>query len=250
MRGKRSIPVWMAALAAVALVSPPTGAQMSEAKKTPWKLKGQLEEACSCAAACPCWFDSKPTKMTCGGGEVLFIAEGNHGSVSLNGLALGMMGESPEGKGMMESFGNWKFTNFYLDAKATPEQREALKAIATAVFSAPSQKIEYRVTPITRTIEGEMHKISLGEYGTFHGHLVNGGMGGPVRITNPPGADPLHQEFFQGLTKSMTYKDAGAHWNFEGSNYMFANFEITSEQYEKYAAGLAHKKEKAKQAQK
>ena len=36
--------------------------------KTPWKITGQLEEACSCDAACPCWFNSKPTKMTCGGG--------------------------------------------------------------------------------------------------------------------------------------------------------------------------------------
>jgi len=41
--------------------------------KTPWKITGQLEEACSCDAACPCWFNSKPTKMTCGGGQVLFI---------------------------------------------------------------------------------------------------------------------------------------------------------------------------------
>ena len=31
-----------------------------DAPKTPWKLTGQLEEACSCSAACPCWFGSKP----------------------------------------------------------------------------------------------------------------------------------------------------------------------------------------------
>jgi hypothetical protein len=46
--------------------------------KTPWKITGQLEEACSCDAACPCWFNSKPTKMTCGGGQVLFIEKGNY----------------------------------------------------------------------------------------------------------------------------------------------------------------------------
>src|SRR5206468_2546903 len=49
--------------------------------KTPWKINGQLEEACSCDAACPCWFNSKPTKMTCGGGQVLFIETGKYGTV-------------------------------------------------------------------------------------------------------------------------------------------------------------------------
>ena len=71
--------------------------------RTPWKITGQLEEACSCDAACPCWFNSKPTKMTCGGGQVLFIEKGNYGDVKLDGLALATMGQSPEGKTMMES---------------------------------------------------------------------------------------------------------------------------------------------------
>ena len=53
---------------------------------TPWKITGQLEEACSCDAACPCWFGSKPTKMTCSGGQVLFIEKGNYGKVKLDGL--------------------------------------------------------------------------------------------------------------------------------------------------------------------
>src|SRR5947207_2907288 len=46
--------------------------------KMPWNITGQLEEACSCDAACPCWFNSKPTKMTCGGGQDLFIQKGNY----------------------------------------------------------------------------------------------------------------------------------------------------------------------------
>ncbi|HYK24032.1 MAG TPA: DUF1326 domain-containing protein [Candidatus Acidoferrum sp.] len=66
--------------------------------KTPWKLTGQLEEACSCDAACPCWFNSKPTKMKCGGGQVLFIEKGNYGKVKLDGLAVATMGQSPEGE--------------------------------------------------------------------------------------------------------------------------------------------------------
>src|SRR5436190_22806212 len=77
--------------------------------KTPWKITGQLEEACSCDAACPCWFNSSPTKMTCGGGQVLFIEKGNYGQVKLDGLAIASIGQSPEGQTMMEAFGNWNF---------------------------------------------------------------------------------------------------------------------------------------------
>ena len=44
----------------------------------------------------------------------------------------------------------------------------------------------------------------------------------------------------------MVYTDAGQDWKFEGSNYMFATFEITSEQYEKHNAGLAQKMKEMK----
>ena len=83
--------------------------KQTEAKKTPWKITGQLEEACTCNAACPCWFNSKPTKMTCGGGQVLFIEQGTYGEVPLNNLAVANFVQSPAGQSMMESFGKWNF---------------------------------------------------------------------------------------------------------------------------------------------
>ncbi|HET6374092.1 MAG TPA: DUF1326 domain-containing protein [Candidatus Polarisedimenticolia bacterium] len=217
-------------------------AQKTEAKKTPWKIVGQLEEACSCNAACPCWFGSKPTKMTCSGGQFIFIEKGSYGSVALDGLALGGMVQSPEGEGMMDSYGKWKFNYFYLDEKANPAQREALRAIAEVVLmgdASPNRELRY--VPLTRVIQGDEHKISLGQYGSFSGHLVEGGLGGPSRIINPPGADPLHHEYAQGKTKNLTYTDAGQTWSFSDSNYMHGTFEIDSAQYEKYVAGLAQK---------
>jgi hypothetical protein len=211
--------------------------------KTPWKLTGQLEEACSCSAACPCWFGSKPTKMNCGGGQFLFITKGNFGSVKLDGLAVGAMSQSPDGKGMMESFGSWNFNYYYIDEKGTPEQREALKAIANTVLAGgASPKTEYRVVPIVRKIDGKEHSISLAQYGKFSGHLIEGGLGGSSRIVNPPGADPLHHEYSQGEATTIAYNDAGQQWNLNGgTNYMYGTFEINSAQYEKFAAGLAQK---------
>ena len=212
------------------------------AKKTPWKISGQLEEACLCNAACPCWFNSLPSKMKCGGGQVLFIDHGNYGDVKLDGLAVANMGQSPTGQTMMNSFGNWEFSYLYIDEKADADQRKALEAIGRTVLPvAASKNVEVRVVPITREIDGKEHKIALGKYGSFHGHLVEGGLGGSVKITNPPGADPLHAEYLQGETSKLIYTDAKQNWNTKDSNYMFTTFTVDSEQYEKYSAGLAQK---------
>jgi hypothetical protein len=227
----------LAVLAAIASIG-----ATADAPKTPWKLTGQLEEACTCSSACPCWFGSKPTKMSCGGSQFIFITTGTYGNVKLDGLSVGTMSQSPEGKSMMESFGNWNFNYYYIDEKATPEQRDALKAIASTVLAGgASKKSEIRYVPLVRKIDGKEHTISLGKYGTFSGHLVEGGLGGSVKITNPPGADPLHHEYLQGESTKFAYNDAGQDWSFGGSNYMYGTFEINSEQYEKYSSGLAQK---------
>ena len=230
------------AFAGAAVVARAADPPKAAPAKTPWKIVGQLEEACSCNAACPCWFGSKPTRMTCGGGQFIFIEKGTYGGLALDGLAVGNMVESPEGKSMMESYGSWKFSNVYVDEKATPRQREALLAIATKVLPIDSSpKKEIRYVAINRAISGKEHTISLGQYGKFSGHLIEGGLGGSAKIVNPPGADPLHKEYDQGTTTLINYIDAGKNWNFENSNYMFGTFQLDSEMYEKYTAGLAQK---------
>ena len=67
----------------------------SDVKKTSWKLTGQLEEACSCSAACPCWFGSKPTKMMCSGSQFIFISKGTYGNVTLVSARVEVIGTAP-----------------------------------------------------------------------------------------------------------------------------------------------------------
>jgi len=218
------------------------GGDAAAARKVPWKITGQLEEACSCNAACPCWFNSLPSRMNCGGVQVLFIKNGHYGKVKLDGLAMSHFGQSPDGQTMMESFGKWNFSYLYIDEKATPEQREALEAIGKTVLPyASSGKTKIQYVPIARVAEGEDNKITVGGYGIIAGHLVEGGLGGHPKIVNPPGADPLHHEYLQGQTTKLAYNDAGQNWNWKDSNYMRGEFTVDSEQYEKFAAGLAQK---------
>src|SRR5256884_5980109 len=155
--------VSLALLAAVMATSLALGAPKEEKTKlTKWKITGQLEEACSCNAACPCWFDSKPTRATCGGNQVLFIQKGNYGNVKLDGLAVANYAQSPENQTMMDSFGKWNFSTNYIDERANPEQRKALEAIAAGVLPTKkgSAKFKTVLCPITRKIEGKDHIIS------------------------------------------------------------------------------------------
>src|SRR5213083_1853318 len=70
------------------------------ATKTSWKVAGELEEACSCRPACPCWFKSLPSRMTCDGAQIVCITKGRYGKVSLAGLYVAQFVQSPEHQSM------------------------------------------------------------------------------------------------------------------------------------------------------
>src|SRR5256714_6225312 len=160
--------------------------------KTPWKITGELEEACSCRPACPCWFKSLPSRMTCDGAQIIFITKGRYGSVLLEGLAVAQFVQSPEHQTMFESFGKWNFDYVYIDEKADEQQREALKELALHLFPLAAKAREYRYVPITRQIEGAEHITTIGTHGVCSGHLIEGGYDGAPKVVNPPLADPTH----------------------------------------------------------
>jgi hypothetical protein len=218
------------------------GAESTKPQAKPsWKISADLEEACSCRAACPCWFKSKPSRMTCDGVQVVFIDKGKYGRVSLDGLALAQFVQSPEGQSMFESFGNFNFDNVYIDEKANDEQREALKEIASHLFPPFAKTRNFKVVPITRAVEEKEHLVTVGVNGSFSGHLVEGGEAGAPKIMNPPLADPTHREYLQGETRKLNYSDSGQGWNYQNSNYMFNRFKVTSKEYEKFEAEMAKK---------
>ncbi len=221
---------------------------VADERKTQWKASGKLEEACSCDAACPCWFGSKPTRMNCSGGFALFIDKGSYGNVPLDGLALAFIGASKEGTTMMESMGDWNFATVYIDEKANPEQRKALLAIArdTMPPAAPPERTTVKYVPVTRKVEGEEHIVTIGNFGGFSAHLMPGGMGGTPKIVNPPGADPIHKEYQQGQTTKQTYSDSGQKWDWSNSNYMYGTFQTDSEEYAKFNQAMTQMMEKMK----
>ncbi len=198
----------------------------TEAKQPSWNVTGDLEEACSCNAPCPCWFKSVPSRMTCDGVQVVFITKGSYGKTPLEGLAVAQFVQSPEGKSMFESFGHWNLDHLYIDERATEAQRTALKEIATHLFPPAAKKRDVKFVPISRQIQGAEHWVTVGTVGSFSGHLTDGGYDGTPKVTNPPLADPTHKEYLQGQTKLLTYTDAGQNWKYENSNYMRNKFKV------------------------
>ena len=71
------------------------GKVAAAASKTSWRVGGELEEACSCRPACPCWFKSLPSRMTCDGAQIIFITKGHYGKIPLEGLAVAQFVQSP-----------------------------------------------------------------------------------------------------------------------------------------------------------
>src|SRR5882762_2234212 len=169
------------------------GRAAAAASKTSWKISGELEEACSCRPACPCWFKSLPSRMTCDGAQMIFITKGHYGKTPLDGLAVAQFVQSAEHQSMFESFGKWNFDYVYIDEKANEEQREALKEVAAHFFPMAAKKREFRFVPITRQIEGKEHITTVGKYGFCSGHLIEGGFDGAPKVSNPPLAEPTHK---------------------------------------------------------
>ena len=211
----------------------------ADAPKVSWKVSGELEEACSCRPACPCWFKSLPSRMTCDGAQIICITKGRYGKVSLDGLAVAQFVQSPEHQTMFESFGNWNFDYVYIDEKATAPQREALKELAQHFFPPAAKTREYRYVSITHEIQGEEHISTVGQYAVCSGHLMGGGFMGHPKVINPPLADPTHKEFLQGQTTKLTYSDAGQGWEYKDSNYMWNKFTVDNKQYAKHEADIA-----------
>src|SRR5438046_5736532 len=154
--------VSVASVCSITVVGSPGGAAAA-ASKTSWRVTGELEEACSCRPACPCWFKSLPSRMTCDGAQIIFITKGHYGKVSLDGLAMGQFVQSPEHQSMFESLRKWNFDYVYIDEKANGEQREALKELAAHFFPAAAKTREFRYVSISREIKGDEHSSTIGK---------------------------------------------------------------------------------------
>jgi hypothetical protein len=98
--------------------------------KEKWRLEGEWLKNCSCAYGCPCDFNAKPTQGWCKGLIAMHIVKGHYENVRLDGLTFAVTVHFPgalhEGNGALQPF---------IEARATPEQRNALFEIMSGKHS-------------------------------------------------------------------------------------------------------------------
>lgn len=91
-----------------------------------WEMKGPGLGNCNCDYGCPCQFNALPTHGNCEAIGAMHIEKGHYGDISLDGLSWVALFHWPgaihEGNATCQAI---------VDARATPQQREAILTILT-----------------------------------------------------------------------------------------------------------------------
>jgi hypothetical protein len=90
---------------------------------SPWYIKADSLENCNCDLLRPCLFAVKPTEGDCNVPIAYHIRQGPHGDVRLDDLMAVRVTIFPDPRLMSD--GHQKMA-LYIDARATPEQHDAL----------------------------------------------------------------------------------------------------------------------------
>jgi len=100
-----------------------------------WQVQGQYYETCNCDFVCPCvpaQLAVMPTKGSCLFAMAFQIEQGRYDNLPLDGLGFILVGSTPAEMGK----GNWS-VGVVVDERATPDQRNAIAAIASGAAGGP-----------------------------------------------------------------------------------------------------------------
>jgi hypothetical protein len=155
-----------------------------------WQISGQYYETCSCDLICPCLpggMAVQPTKGSCTFAMAFAIDRGSYGTVSLDGLGFIVLGYTPEAMGK----GNWS-VGLVADERGTPDQRDAMTAIASGAAGGPMAMVAslvgkfLGVQPASIRFERSGPKWSI-KAADFVDMAAEGIMG-----INPDATEPIH----------------------------------------------------------
>ncbi len=133
-----------------------------------WEIRGDYTETCSCEYLCPCILADgtmPATEEFCKVSMAFKIEQGHFRNIALDGMAFVVMAQSPK----LMAAGDWR-VGLIIDAKATPEQREALQVIASGQGGGPMaafapligeflgvefKPIDYGIAGLCRSVKAE-----------------------------------------------------------------------------------------------
>ncbi len=115
---------------------------MNTPQKVPWRITDEAVGSCNCAWGCPCQFNALPTHGRCEGIGGHQIQEGHFGATRLDGVRFAQIfwwpGPIHEGNGTRQ---------LVIDEQATPDQRDALIAMADGIHGGAVFEIFATMSP-------------------------------------------------------------------------------------------------------
>jgi hypothetical protein len=130
-----------------------------------YKLEGNMLEACTCNAICPCWVGEDPDSGTCDGTIAWHFDKGEIDGVDVSGLTFALLLHIPANA----LSGNWRVVAC-VDDKATAEQEKAILAVYTGEKGGPvadmaqliGEVVAVERTPITFGIVEGKGQLKIG----------------------------------------------------------------------------------------
>jgi hypothetical protein len=174
-----------------------------------WNLSSRMLVVDNCDVICPCLFGNDPTHGHCRHVAVVEIEEGSCGDTNLAGTRWAMLGEF---RGDARKGTTYGFSAFYIDSRASKEQKAALRKIfASEPFSKLGERLgvdEVEVDLSSSTDPLEPVRAKVGEKGSFTAEPVPGGDGKrPLAVENPTYSFPTERVV---LAKAKgSFKDHG-----------------------------------------
>ena len=195
-----------------------------------WRLRGDYFENCNCNILCPCVLPVSPAVPTEGHCDVALafhIEDGTFNRVPLGGLNFVVVAYTP---GAM-SQGNWT-TAFYIDERASGEQRRSLERILSGDVGGPMARwmgltSDFRGTkycPISYGAEGKSRRVSIPGVMDFSVEGITAGRRSEVmRLENT--GHPVNSSLALARGTGSTYADHGMQWDNTGKNGHYAAFQ-------------------------
>ena len=154
-----------------------------------WHMTGQLIEACSCKALCPCVLGpAEPDQGWCSGALTFVIQEGASDGVDLGGRKVVWLIDLP--KDFLSGSGT---VRIYIDDAADAPQRQELEAIFSGRKGGPGQVLGSLVSTWLPTqtariaIEpGDSPSIAVGTMGHVKLQRINDEAGRTATLVNAP----------------------------------------------------------------
>lgn len=213
----------------------------ADAKQTPeWDIALDNIEACSCPTFCQCYFNDRPAlheagkeghehaMRYCRFNNAFRVESGHYGGTALDGLKFWMAGDL----GANFSTGHMDWAILHFEPGAAPEQRDAVKAIVSAIFLVKwnsfavgaDAKIDWQ-----KTDDGAKASLDGGKAAEIVLKQTRGSDNQPVVLQNVKfWAAPRNSGFAVMTNEIEAYRAGDQPFEFHQTNGFFTRIEMRS----------------------